>query len=258
METVHFSRFQRFFALSVGVLCHCTFLFAVASMMIGIYTGFLSAFGQLSGWTAGAANFFLVIQFPLAHSWLLTKRGHAFLRRLSPPPIAGAMTTTWFAFIASLQILLTFTLWSPTREVLLEWQGSGRVASNLLYFASSVFLMTAMIDADLSLQSGSKGWYSVFRNRKPQYFDFPRKRTFQICRQPIYLAFALILWTAPVWTPDRLGLAFCWSAYCILGPRLKERRYLNIYGTRFREYQAAVSYFIPVRRSTRAKVPLES
>lgn len=59
------------------------------------------------------------------------------------------------------------------------------------------------------------------------------------------MAFALTLWTVPVWTPDQLALALSYTAYCLLAPRLKERRFAARYGDRFRRYQATVDYVLP-------------
>ena len=67
--------------------------------------------------------------------------------------------------------------------------------------------------------------------------------TFALTRQPIYLAFSLTLWTAPVWTADRATLTVGWTAYCLLGPLLKERRYLRCYGAAYEAYRRAVPYF---------------
>jgi methanethiol S-methyltransferase len=59
------------------------------------------------------------------------------------------------------------------------------------------------------------------------------------------VAFALTLWTVPVWTPDQLALALTLTAYCLLAPRLKERRFAARYGDRFHRYRAAVPYVLP-------------
>jgi len=55
----------------------------------------------------------------------------------------------------------------------------------------------------------------------------------------------LILWTAPVWTPDRLLLCVVWTLYCWLGPLLNEQRDLRFEGDRFRRYQSPVPYWLP-------------
>ena len=73
----------------------------------------------------------------------------------------------------------------------------------------------------------------------------PTHGLFARCRQPIYLGFALVLWTAPVWSLDWLCLTVGWSVYCVVGPRLKEARWARLHGARFTEYQATVPYLLP-------------
>ena len=65
----------------------------------------------------------------------------------------------------------------------------------------------------------------------------PTTGLFRIIRQPIYVSFALTLWTVPVWTPDQLALAMALTAYCLLAPKLKENRFEKRYGMRFRAYR---------------------
>lgn len=72
-------------------------------------------------------------------------------------------------------------------------------------------------------------------------------------RQPIYVAFALTLWAVPVWTPDQLALAAGFTAYCLLAPRLRERRFAARYGPCFARYRAAVPYALPRLRGPDAQ-----
>lgn len=117
-----------------------------------------------------------------------------------------------------------------------------------LYAASWLLLLKAMADAGLDLQSGFRGWGAVARNRHPRWQSFPTGGLYRYTRQPVYVAFFLTLWTAPVWTPDHLMLAAGWSAYCLIGPRWKERRYLRFGGERFQRYQQLVPYWLPSAR----------
>ena len=103
----------------------------------------------------------------------------------------------------------------------------------LAYAMSWGFLLKAMADAGLPLQTGFLGWGSIVRDRRPVYGAFPERGTFRFVRQPIYLAFALTLWTGPVWNADHLLVAIPWTLYCIAGPLLKERRCIAVYGERF-------------------------
>ena len=73
----------------------------------------------------------------------------------------------------------------------------------------------------------------------------PTGGLFMSCRQPIYLGFAPVSWTAPVWSPDWLALALVWSAYCGLGPLWKEARWARRFTPEFARYQSDVPYFLP-------------
>ncbi len=237
---------EQCFATGVGLLCHIAFAVAVASMAISVYFGLHFGVGHLRGISAVCADLALIIQFPLIHSWLLTKSGRRVLGFLSPPSLSKEMITTWFALIASIQLCGTFLLWSPLAELTVQPHGVLRTLSDVVYLFSWIFLAKAMADADLSLQSGAKGWVSVLRGKKPKFQPFPQKGTFAVCRQPIYLAFSLVLWSAPVWTVDRALLAIFWTAYCVWGPLLKEKRFSQLYGRTFTDYQKEMSYFLPL------------
>ena len=89
---------------------------------------------------------------------------------------------------------------------------------------------------------------SLLARIKPKFPDMPTRGLFRVIRQPIYVAFALTLWTVPVWTPDQLALATCYTSYCLLAPRLKEKRFAARYGARFERYRAQVPYVLPTRR----------
>jgi hypothetical protein len=105
-----------------------------------------------------------------------------------------------------------------------------------------------MADAGLDVQTGYHGWGAVSRGRKPVFRDFAPRGSFRWVRQPVYVAFALTLWTGPVWTIDHLLIASVWTIYCVLAPRHKERRYSQRYGERFTHYRGLVPYWIPRRR----------
>ncbi|MEM1365229.1 MAG: bifunctional 2-polyprenyl-6-hydroxyphenol methylase/3-demethylubiquinol 3-O-methyltransferase UbiG, partial [Pseudomonadota bacterium] len=198
-------------------------------------------------------NAMLVLQFPLAHSFLLTKRGRAFLNLLAPPDAAKTLQTTSYALLASVQLILAFQLWSPSGIV--WWQAEGWVLYALsgLYALSWTFLGLAILNSSLQLQSGALGWLALLQNRRPQFPDMPTHGLYRFLRHPIYLAFALTLWTVPTWTPDQLALAVVWTAYCLLAPKLKERRFIAIHGDRYEAYRKKVPYMAP----TASPAPIE-
>jgi protein-S-isoprenylcysteine O-methyltransferase Ste14 len=236
----------RLLALLLGVVNHGLFLAAISSMAAALWTGLQLGRGTLHGTAAAAANASLVLQFPLVHSALLGRRGGHLLARAFGTTHGRTLVTTTYAMSASLQLLVTFWLWSPTGAVLWQPTGVALAAHAAAFGASWILLGKAIVDSGFAVQSGLLGWWSVFRRRPPRYPGFATRGAFAYCRQPIYLAFALLLWTAPTWTIDRVLLGLVWTAYCLLGPLHKEHRYLLRHGEAYRAYQRRVGYFLPL------------
>ena len=232
-------------ALCYGVICLACFGLGVGAMMVAMFFGMSRSFGILRAPYSWIANAVLLAQFPLAHSVLLTSRGRRLLARLAPRGTGTMLTTTTFATIAALQVLALFALWSPSGTV--WWQAHGAVLAVLvvLYATSWLLLGKSMMDAGLALQTGSLGWLAVLRGRQPRYPAMPQTGLFRLTRQPIYVSFALTLWTVPTWTPDQLVIAVVLTAYCVGAPLFKEVRYRRIYGPAFDDYARGVPYWLP-------------
>ena len=232
-------------ALGLGVLCLAMFAAGVLTMIVAMYFGLSESFGTVPWPWAALANAALIVQFPLAHSLLLTGPGGRLLARLIPGPHGQTLATTTYATIASAQLLALFVLWTPSGVV--WWRADGAVfwAITAVYVASWLILMKSIFDAGADLQTGALGWMSLMARIRPVFPDMPTQGLFRLIRQPIYVAFALTLWTVPVWTPDQLVLAVSCTAYCLLAPRLKERRFAARYGDRFDRYRAEVPFMLP-------------
>ena len=232
-------------ALTMGVLCHAVFAVAVLAMIGAMFFGMSESFGTVPWPWAALANALLILQFPLAHSFFLTGRGSRWLARLVPGPHGRTLATTTYALIASIQLAALFLLWTPSGIV--WWRAEGAVfwVVCTAYAASWLLLIKASFDAGAEVQSGALGWMSLLGRIKPRFPDMPTLGLFRVIRQPIYVAFALTLWTVPVWTPDQLALAVTLTAYCLLAPRLKERRFAARYGERFTRYRDSVPYAVP-------------
>lgn len=236
---------RKVMAVCFGIVCHVSFLLGVGTMMVAMFFGMSRSLGTLPApwnWLANAA---LLVQFPVVHSLLLTTRGRALLARLAPRGAGATLSATTYATIAALQVFALFAFWSPTGTI--WWQASGATLALMvpLYAAAWLLLGKSMADAGLALQTGSLGWFALFRGRKPVYPPMPQTGLFRLTRQPIYVAFTLTLWTVPTWTPDQLVLAITLTAYCLIGPLFKEARFRRIYGAAFDRYARAVPYWLP-------------
>jgi methanethiol S-methyltransferase len=238
-------------ALAAGFACHAIFGLAGLAMVSAMFFGMSESFGRAPWPWALVANAALIAQFPLAHSFFLTRRGNRWLAALVPGQHGRTLATTTYATIASVQLLMLFALWTPSGVVWWRAEGFAFVALCIAYAASWAMLAKASFDAGAEVQSGALGWLSLLQNIRPVFPDMPTTGLFALIRHPIYVGFTLTLWTVPVWTPDQLVLAINFTAYCLLAPMLKERRFAGLYGERFTAYRARVPYVVP--RLSRAK-----
>jgi protein-S-isoprenylcysteine O-methyltransferase Ste14 len=214
-------------------------------MIVAMFFGLSESLGRVPWPWAVLANAALIVQFPLGHSLLLGARGRRWLIRIVPGPHGATLATTTYAMIASAQLLALFALWTPSGIVWWRAEGAAFWMICTAYAASWLLLLKASFDAGAEVQSGALGWMSLMARIRPIFPDMPDQGLFRVIRQPIYVAFALTLWTVPVWTPDQLALAVSYTAYCLLAPRLKERRFAARYGDRFERYRARVPYAWP-------------
>lgn len=238
-------------AIGYGIVCHTCFIVGVVTMMIAMFFGMSRSLGSVPSpwnWVANAA---LLLQFPAGHSLLLTSRGRAALSRMAPAGTGSTLSSTTYATLAACQVFVLFAFWTPTGTIWWQAGGPALVGMSLLYGISWLLLGKSMADAGLALQTGSLGWMALLRGRKPVYPPMPVTGLFRLTRQPIYVSFALTLWTVPTWTPDQLAVAMTLTAYCLLAPLLKEQRYRRIYGQAFISYSQTVPYWLPFPRKHR-------
>ncbi len=239
---------KRFLVLVYGLCTHLAFLCAVGLMCFSLHGG-LSGDLNSSGATFSLSRYLwdlvLLLQFPIIHSLLLTKQGQSILALRHSSKTMSYLTTTTFALASSLQLILVFSLWQPTGVMVWEPSRAVRQLFDIGYILSWLLLGKSMWDSDITLQTGVKGWLSVFKGGKPVYQRFPSRGMYRLCRQPIYLSFILILITGPHWTLDRISVALIWGGYCIVGAMMKERRFLAIFGSDFLSYREQVPFMFP-------------
>lgn len=238
-------------AWTYGIVCHAVFAAAVVSMITAMYFGMSKSLGTVPRPWSWVANAALLLQFPIAHSVLLTGRGSRWLSGLAPGGYGRTLATTSFAIIASIQLLALFALWTPSGIIWWEATGAGFLITCALYATAWLLLIKSSYDAGAEVQSGALGWMSLAQNIKPNFPPMPTTGLFRIIRQPIYVSFALTLWTVPVWTPDQLFLAIVLTTYCLAAPMLKERRFRHRFGAPFEAYKRNTPYALPRFRLTR-------
>jgi len=235
-------------SLAFGLAVHSAFAAGVLAMIAAMYFGMSKSLGTVPWPYSVVVNALLILQFPILHSLLLTQGGDRMLARLVPGQYGTTLSTTTYALIASIQLFVLFSFWTPSGVIWWRAEGWALYALTAAYSASWLLLLKASWDAGAEVQSGALGWMSLMAKRRPVFPDMPTTGLFAVIRQPIYVAFALTTWTVPVWTPDQLALAISLTVYCLVAPRLKERRFAARYGDRFETYKQSVPYAVPLGR----------
>ena len=237
---------HKLWAIFYGLLCHSIFLIAGAVMFSTILTGFQFSVGAFEGFSAVAINFLLLIQFPIGHSFLLSNRGMRVLEFFAPKSFAKTLRTTIYATIASMQLILLFSLWNFSGVFIWQIESPANIVMIMLNLLSWALLSISSIQAGYKVQTGSLGWTSVYQGKEPIFPEMPTRGMFSIIRQPIYLSFSLVLWTSPQMSVDLFIVALSYSLYCYFGPMFKEKRFHRIYGNQFTEYRERVPYYLPI------------
>ena len=167
------------------------------------------------------------------------------LEIFAPKSYAKTLRTTVYATIASIQLIILFSLWNFSGVFIWQIETPASLYMIILNLLSWALLSISSIQAGYKVQTGSLGWTSVYQGKPPIFPDMPTRGLFSIIRQPIYLSFSLVLWTSPSMSLDLFIVALSYSLYCYFGPMLKEKRFQRIYGKRFSDYQQKVPYYIP-------------
>ena len=242
--SVQFSK-RWMIAFLYGLLCHVIFTVSVVTMLVAMFFGMSQSFGKIPDPYSYFFNLLLLIQFPIAHSFLLSSTGQKYLRYFSPKKYSKTLAPTIFALLASIQLFLLFFCWTPTKIMIWEATGTSYFLMCTLYSFSWLLLIWASIDAGAELQSGALGWMSLAQNKAPKFPELPTFGLFKFIRQPIYASFALTTWTTPNWTLDQLLIAVVFTIYCVVAPKFKEKRLEKRFGHKFTNYKSQVPYMIP-------------
>ena len=166
--------------------------------------------------------------------------------RPPPPPSSAHFSPTPYIILPAMLVLLLLPLATPSGFV--GWRRAGVLIRTPTSPYPATLVEHGNLDAGITLQTGSLGWWAVFWNVRPTYPGMPTRGLFRLCRQPIYLAFTCTVWTVPVWTPDQLFIAIALTSYCIIGPLFKEARFARLFGQKFSDYQKIRPYWLPTSR----------
>jgi protein-S-isoprenylcysteine O-methyltransferase Ste14 len=246
-----YARMRRFSGIAVGVVTHVLFVVTVWHLF-----WFLKGPEPATQTGPMWINGLLALQFAVVHSLILLPTTRRRLNDWIPTEFYGC----FFCMATCLSLLLTFSGWQTSSIVLWRFEGWSRTFVQGAYLASWVALVYALSLTGLGYQTGLSQWLTWLRGEKLPRRKFAPRGVYHWMRHPVYLAFLGLVWFTPAMTLDRATLTAVWTAYILVGSRLKDIRLEFYLGDAYRAYQSRVpGYplmpFGPLGRIARTTMP---
>lgn len=190
--------------------------------------------GQIGSWGAAIAmNVTLLASFALSHS-LMARRSfkEAFVRKLPEPTLRSTYT-----LVAAAMLSLLMWRWRPIPGVI--WEVDSATGSGLLIalgVAGWILAAIAYYSIGHLELLGLRQAYRHFREQPPASADLVTTGIYRFLRNPMYIGFALGMWSTPRMTAGRLLLSASMTLYILIGLKYERRDLKKRFGDRYLEY----------------------
>ncbi len=211
------------FFIALGVLNILIFHYAIWRLFWFLYDS--SGRQIFTSWPeALLINTSLILFFSAPHSILLNAKVKRFFFKAMP----ASLYSTFYSLHSCIAIIMLDSFWMDfgTGNALYQLQGQAQFFFHILYGASWLFMLWAMISTGLFRQSGIEEWYLALKGKKIKN-SLATHGAYAFCRHPIYAAFIAMIWTSPNMTYDHLFLSLSWTLYILWGAGQKEKRLMR-------------------------------
>jgi protein-S-isoprenylcysteine O-methyltransferase Ste14 len=212
----------------------------IASLLYFVYS-FAFRFGRPAsgaGSTLAPAlvDIALFTVFALHHSVFARTGVKAWLMRHAPPDLERSI----YVWVSSLLFIAVCAWWRPVPGV--YWDADGWLAMSLttLQAAGGVAAVAFARQLDvLDLAGVRQVWRSA---PAPPAAAIQDRGGYGLVRHPIYLAWLVVVWAAPVMTGTRLVFAAVSSAYLVVAIPIEERSLVRAFGEDYEAYRRRVRW----------------
>jgi methanethiol S-methyltransferase len=183
-----------------------------------------------------AVDVALFTVFALHHSVFARTGLKRWVSAIVPP----ALERSTYVWAASLLFLATCAWWQPVGGAL--WTASGVTAAFLLVAqlaAGGFTLVAARSIGMLELAGVTQAWAGAAAPAAPVLDD---RGPYRIVRHPIYLAWLVLVWAAPVMNGTRLVFAAVSTLYLVAAVPLEERDLRRQFGPAYDAYRRRVRW----------------
>ncbi len=212
-----------------------------ASLAYGIVT-YLTTFAAVPGpWVPATGiravvfDVLLFSVFALHHSLF----AWAPLKQVVQQTVSSSLERSVYVWCASVLFAAMLWLWWPAPGT--AWEIRGPLAAPFFVLQIAGVVLTMAASKRLGLMDLA-GVAQVDNERHPRPRMLMQTGLYALVRHPIYLAWVLMVWPAPVMTGSRLVFAAVSTAYLVLAVPIEERRLVREFGPAYGAYQRQVRW----------------
>jgi protein-S-isoprenylcysteine O-methyltransferase Ste14 len=237
---------SRVLIFAYGVVSYLVFL-AVFLYAIGFIGGFLTP-TSLDGVPkrplpeALAINLGLLTAFAIQHSGMARPAFKRWWTKMIPE----AAERSTYVLLSSLALVALFILWEPMGGTI--WsvpEGPARgFVIGLYAFGWLLLLYVTFLIDHFDLFGLKQVWRKLTgKEYMPPQFHMPT--LYKMVRHPLYVAWLIIFWAAPVMTVAHLIFAIVTTLYILVAIQLEERDLITAHGDDYVEYRRRTPMIVP-------------
>jgi len=174
--------------------------------------------------------------FALHHSIFARTGLKAAVIRVLP----AALERSAYVWIASLLFLGVCAWWQPIAGVAWRLDGAWMVAALAVQVAAGVVTLVAARQLGVLRLAGIQQTLAAREPAASPTLD--HTGLYGLVRHPIYLAWLVLVWAAPVMTGTRLAFAALSSAYLLVAVPFEERDLRRLFGSAYADYSRRVRW----------------
>ena len=178
-------------------------------------------------------NLALFSMFALHHSALARTGVKAALQRVIAPPIERSLYT----WVASLLFIGVCAWWRPVNGVLYRLPGVLEYAGYAVQLAGVLMAVHASATLDALDLAGVRPVLDARSGREPRHVPLKVAGLYSVVRHPLYFAWALLVFGAPVMTGTRLTFAVISTLYLAAAIPFEERSLVKLFGAEYEAYR---------------------
>lgn len=185
----------------------------------------------------------LSLVFFIQHSTMIRKSFREWITRLIPEEYVGSLYTV----ASGIALLAVVVFWQESDVTIASARGAVRWLLRAVPLACVAGFVWGVRSLRFFDPFGTRPILNRLRGKQPRSVPLVAAGPYRWVRHPLYLFIALMIWSYPDLTADRLLFNVLWTAWIVIAALLEERDLAAEFGDSYRQYQGIVPMLIPYR-----------